>query len=136
MAYLVMIHATFDSKADADHIYNQAKSVAVNSSVARIGEAGERTSHGGVYVEQADGTLVPDRRFHIDRFGIVRSGQMVPDDVIPDHIASTGAHDAYPANDVFGNQTQVRLNNKIWANTHGDGNVWTPGVFGWSEVPQ
>lgn len=134
MAYLVMIHATFESKANADHIYDQALSVATNASVARIGEAGERTSHGGVYVEQPDGTLVPDRRFHIDRFGIVRSGQLIPNDVIPDHIASTGAKDAYPANDVFGNQTRVLLNGVEWLNTHGDGNVWVPGVFGWVQA--
>jgi len=131
MAYLVMIHATFDSKANADHIYDQAMSVATNASVARIGEAGERTSHGGVYVEQADGTLVPERRFHVDRFGIVRSGQLVPNDVIPDWIQPAGAQDAYPANDVFGNQTRVLHNGSEWVNSHGNGNVWAPGAFGW-----
>jgi len=37
MAYVVLIHATFDSKAQADFIYDQAKSVATTASVARIG---------------------------------------------------------------------------------------------------
>ena len=49
MPYVVLVHATFDNKADADHIYNQAKSVATTASVARIGDAGERTSHCGVF---------------------------------------------------------------------------------------
>ena len=48
MSYVVLVHATFDNKADADHIYNQAKTVATTASVARIGDAGERTSHCGV----------------------------------------------------------------------------------------
>jgi hypothetical protein len=49
MSYVVLVHATFDNKADADHIYNQAKAVATTASVARIGDAGERTSHCGVF---------------------------------------------------------------------------------------
>ena len=65
MSYVVLIHATFDNKADADHIYNQAKSVATTASVARIGDAGEKTSHCGVFDEQADGTLMKDRQWHL-----------------------------------------------------------------------
>jgi len=57
MTHVVLIHATFANKADADHIYDQAMTVATNASVARIGEAGERTSW-GVFDEQEDGTLV------------------------------------------------------------------------------
>jgi hypothetical protein len=44
MAYVVLIHATFDTKSDADFIYDQAKQVATTASVARIGSAGERTT--------------------------------------------------------------------------------------------
>lgn len=132
MAYIVMIHATFDSLANANHIYDQALSVATNASVARIGEAGERTSHGGVYLEQEDGTLIPERLFHIDRFGIVRPGKLAPNDVVPDWAQPAGAQDAYPANDVFGNETRVQHNGLEWINSHGDGNVWAPGVFGWA----
>ena len=39
----------------------------------------------------------------------------------------TGAHDAYPAGAV------VTHNGATWANTHGNGNVWEPGDFGWAE---
>ena len=49
MPYVVLIHATFDTKSDADFIYDQAKQVATTASVARIGSAGERTSHCGVF---------------------------------------------------------------------------------------
>jgi hypothetical protein len=130
--HVVMIHATFANKSDADHIYDQAMTVATNASVARLGEPGERTSHGGVFEEQPDGSLVPDRRWHIDRFGIVRDGQMVPDDVVPEWIQPTGAHDAYPATDVHGNPTRVMRNGKTWINQN-DTNTQTPGVAGWQD---
>jgi hypothetical protein len=39
-----------------------------------------------------------------------------------------GSHDAYPAG------AEATHNGKTWTNTHGDGNVWEPGVFGWTEV--
>ena len=42
-------------------------------------------------------------------------------------VQPTGAHDAYPAGAV------VTHNGKVWLNTHGNGNVWEPGVFGWAE---
>ena len=65
MPYVVLIHATFDTKSDADFIYDQAKQVATTASVARIGDAGERTSHCGVFDEQVDGTLVKERQWHL-----------------------------------------------------------------------
>ena len=134
MPYLVLVHATFDSKADADHIYDQAKSVATTASVARIGEPGERTSHCGVFDEQPDGSLVVDRQWHIDRFGIVRESAPVPDDEVPEFIQPSGSQDAYPATDVFGHKTRVEYQGQAWQNTHGDGNVWAPGTFGWETV--
>ena len=39
-----------------------------------------------------------------------------------------GVHDAYAAG------AKVSHNNKCWVNTHGDGNIWQPGVFGWEEA--
>lgn len=36
-----------------------------------------------------------------------------------------GAHDAYAADAV------VLYNDQVWRNTHGDGNVWVPGEYGW-----
>lgn len=130
MSYVVMVHATFDNKADADHIYDQAKSVATTASVARIGEAGERTSHCGVFDEQPDGTLVKDRQWHIDRFGIVRETDPIPDDVVPDWVQPTGTQDAYPLTDVFGLPTKVQYNGEVWTNDS-DVNTQEPGVAGW-----
>lgn len=47
---------------------------------------------------------------------------------VPDWVQPEGAHDAYPA------EAKVNNNGKTWNNTHGDGNVWEPGVYGWEEV--
>ena len=38
-----------------------------------------------------------------------------------------GTEDAYPAG------AKVSHDGKHWVNSHGDGNVWEPGVFGWTE---
>ncbi|MDL2253303.1 hypothetical protein LJC49_04430 [Ruminococcaceae bacterium OttesenSCG-928-I18] len=38
-----------------------------------------------------------------------------------------GAHDAYQAD------AKVSHGGKHWINSYGDGNIWEPGVFGWSE---
>ena len=130
MAYVVLIHATFDTKSDADFIYDQAKSVATNASVARIGEAGERTSYCGVYEEQLDGTLTPLSRWHIDRFGILRETDPIANDVVPEWVQPTGAQDAYPLTDVFGLPTVVLYQGDQWKN-ESDTNTQTPGVFGW-----
>ena len=43
-------------------------------------------------------------------------------------VQPTGGHDAYPAG------AQVTHNGRTWENTHGDGNVWEPGVFGWTDL--
>jgi hypothetical protein len=47
---------------------------------------------------------------------------------IPQWVQPTGGHDAYAAG------AEVMHNGKHWINTHGDGNVWEPGVAGWTEV--
>lgn len=134
MPYLVMVHATFANQADAQHIFTQSQAVATTASVARLGDPGERTSHAGVYDEQPDGSLVPVNRWYIDRFGIVRTGAPTPNDTPPDWVQPAGAQDAYPAQDVFGGPTVVVHNGSEWENTHGDGNVWEPGVFGWVQL--
>lgn len=121
---------TFSTQGNADFIYNQSKSVAVNSSVADIGQPGERTSYMGVYEQQPDGSLVPLRLWYLDTFGIVREGDLDVSDT-PAWIQPTGAQDAYPALNVAGAQTQVTHNGSVWANSHGNGNIWEPGVFGW-----
>ena len=37
-----------------------------------------------------------------------------------------GSEDAYPAG------AKVSHNGRHWRNTHGDGNIWEPGVYGWT----
>jgi hypothetical protein len=121
-----------DDAASAEFIYNQIKSVMVNASVSRIGEAGERTSYCTVGTENPDGTLTVTDNLYVDEFGIVREGD--PDPTIPPNwMQPTGAQDAYPANNVRGEQTRVTHNGATWLNTHGNGNIWEPGVFGWTQ---
>ena len=48
----------------------------------------------------------------------------------PAWVQPLGAEDAYPAG------ARVSHNGKRWRNTYGDGNVWEPGVFGWSEADE
>lgn len=129
MPYIVLIHATFETKAAADHIYDQAMTVATHASVARIGKPGERTSWGGVFVEDATGEAVRDRSFHIDRFGIVRPGKAQPDDEVVDWVQPQGAQDAYPLVDIWGGTTTVRHNGQLWLNTTPN-NTWEPGAPG------
>ena len=51
-----------------------------------------------------------------------------PGDEWPEWVQPLGAHDAYETG------AQVTHNGRRWINTHGNGNVWMPGVFGWTEV--
>ena len=46
--------------------------------------------------------------------------------VPPQWTQPTGAHDAWMADE------HVTHNDVEWVNTHGDGNVWEPGVYGWT----
>ena len=133
MPYVVLTHATFDGLPNAQHIYDQAKSVATNASVAKIGEAGERTSYCGVYEEQIDGTLTPLSQWHIDRFGILRETDPIANDVVPEWVQPTGAQDAYPLLDVFGLPAKVMYNGSEWENTSAV-NTNAPGVFGWTDL--
>lgn len=50
-----------------------------------------------------------------------------PCEEFPDWSQPLGAHDAYSAG------AKVTHKEKKWLNTHGDGNIWEPGVFGWTE---
>jgi hypothetical protein len=133
MARVILAHLTFPTDADALHVYNQVKAVMTNSSVAHIGEAGERTSYCNMMVEQPDGTLLPDgnKTLHIDTFGIVREGPYDNGNP-PAWIQPTGAQDAYPLTDVRGNPTRVAYNGGTWVNTSA-ANTFAPGVFGWSQ---
>ena len=53
-----------------------------------------------------------------------------PGEEWPEWRQPLGAEDAYPAG------AKVSHNGKHWINTHGDGNVWEPGVFGWEEADE
>jgi len=132
MSFVAMGMVSFDTQGNADFVFDQSKAVAVNSSANNLGAAGERTSYFGVYEEQTDGTLTPVRLWHKDVFGIVRETPVDPNDP-PAWIQPAGAQDAYPAVDVRGNQARVTHNGVEWINSHGDANVWAPGVFGWVE---
>lgn len=94
--YVVLVHATFANLADAQHVFNQAQAVAVNASVAHIGDASVERSSYALLGEEVDGQLQVSQAWHLDLFGIVRAGQPVFDDA-PPWIQPTGAHDAYPA---------------------------------------
>lgn len=134
MPHIVLVHATFQNAGDAAALYNHVRSVATNASVARIGEPGERTSWAAHYIEDAEGNTATEAQWHIDRFGILRDGLLVPDTEVPDWIQPSGAQDAYPASDVHGEPTRVLHNGQVWQNSHGAANTWAPGVFGWTLV--
>ena len=50
-----------------------------------------------------------------------------PEEEYPEWVQPIGAHDAYNIND------KASHNNKNWI-SETDGNVWEPGVYGWTEV--
>jgi hypothetical protein len=50
-----------------------------------------------------------------------------PLDGWPEWFQPIGTHDAYPVG------AKVSYNGKHWVNSHGDGNIWEPGVYVWTE---
>jgi hypothetical protein len=52
-------------------------------------------------------------------------GEEPVEPTIPNWVQPSGAHDAYAAG------AEVMHNGQHWVNTHGNGNVWEPGVYGW-----
>jgi len=131
--YVVVCSITYpDDQPGAQDTFNQLAARMVNSSVARIGEAGERTSYCVMGSENPDGTLTVIDKRHVDIFGIVRSGE--PDPAIPPNwVQPTGAQDAYPLTDVRGDPARVQVAGVIWENTSA-ANTFAPGVFGWDEI--
>ncbi|MEE3459853.1 MAG: carbohydrate-binding protein [Candidatus Faecousia sp.] len=51
-----------------------------------------------------------------------------PGEEWPEWRQPLGSEDAYLAG------AKVSHGGKHWINTHGDGNIWEPGVFGWTEA--
>jgi len=73
-------------------------------------------------------TLTVPNVWAFDVIGWVNLDADEPGDDPQPWVQPTGAHDAYPAGAV------VTHNGQTWVNTHGDGNVWEPGAFGWTVV--
>ena len=53
-----------------------------------------------------------------------------PSEEWPEWRQPLGSEDSYP------DGAKVSHYGKHWVNIHGDGNVWEPGVYGWTEVVQ
>jgi hypothetical protein len=75
MAFVVLVHATFDTQADAQAAYDSIRTLASKSKRAWVGQAGERTSWGGVYEEQADGSLSELGAWFVDDGEFVKEGK-------------------------------------------------------------
>lgn len=56
-----------------------------------------------------------------------------PGEEWPEWIAPIGAHDAYIKGAKVRHPSKEDELMHKWVNTHGDGNVWEPGVFGWND---
>lgn len=84
-------------------------------------------------LKDGDGEVVG--AFHVDRFGIVRTGEYVPppEGRAPLWVQPEGAHDSYPLNDVLGEPTVVELNDRRWQNTVA-ANTQAPGGSGWTDL--
>jgi hypothetical protein len=131
--FVVIAMITYpDDQAAAQDTFNQLAARMTNSSVARIGEAGERTSYCTVGTENPDGTITRTDHAYIDQFGIVRRGEPDPTDP-PLWIQPLGAQDAYPLTDVRGDPARVTFDGRVWENTS-PANTFQPGVFGWTEI--
>ncbi len=75
MPYVVLVHATFDIQADAQAAYDSIMALADKSKREKLGQAGERTSWGGVYEEQPDGTMVELSGWFVDEADFVKEGK-------------------------------------------------------------
>ena len=112
--------------AEAVDAFAQMEARAIHALVRSPGTTDQSNSYALLLDE--DGTT--EDQWHVDDFGIVRSGE--PDaDEPPAWVPVTGGHDAYPGETLDGQTTRVQHNGDIWINVHGDGNSWEPGAFGW-----
>lgn len=65
-----------------------------------------------------------DRHQHFEGFVFTPPNIVSPEP----WVQPEGAHDAYGADAI------VLHDGAVWSNTHGDGNVWEPGVSGWEQA--
>jgi hypothetical protein len=130
VTYRLTAMLEFESEAQAVDAFNQMSARATNTRVVGMGTADEHTSYCRV-----DGPAGLISSFFVDTFGIVRQGTWIaPPNTYPLYITVTGAQDSYPATNAGGEVTRVEYEGNNWENTHGDGNSWAPGVFGWTDL--
>ena len=122
----------FESEAQAVDAFNQLEARSTNTKVVGMGTADEHTSYCRV-----DGPAGLIDAFHVDTFGIVRSGTWTaPPNQYPLFVQPTGAHDSYPVLDAGGNPTRVEFNGNNYENTMGTLNQFSPSAYpaGWSNL--
>lgn len=125
MSHTLLVRAVFEDAAHAVDAYAQMQARATNTGI----EGGQGTSYARL---THDGALVS--MWHVDIFGIVRDGNWVAYDTAPAWIQPAGAHDSYPALDALGDPARVTHAEALWQNSHGNGNSWAPGQYGWTVV--
>ncbi len=129
MGFVLTTRVHFEDEAQAIDAWEQVRARAQNT---RINTQLESTSYSEL-TDEADGSVL--RSWELDTFGILRTEPVpAPPRQYPLWIPVTGSTDVYPAEDVFGEVTRVEHNGQNWENTHGDGNQWEPGVFGWTDL--
>lgn len=111
--------------------YNQIKARMTHMTAIQLGQPGARTSYARLENPET-GELI--EMLHVDEFGIARTGEYIAPNPYPIWKQPTGAQDSYPALTLKGDPARVLHNGKTLQNSHGNGNSWAPGVFGWTEV--
>lgn len=79
----------------------------------------EVTHDGKTWIADADGTAWEP--------GVAGWTQKVEEGEHPEWV-QPGGHNTYSAGAI------VRHDGQLWVNTHGDGNGWEPGVYGWEVI--
>jgi|GEM_PF-2613846 len=131
MTHTLKVWLEFEDAAAAADALAQMQARATLTRIVAAGTEAERTSY--ARLTDDDGAFVGG--FWVDTFGIVRQGEpAAPPRDYPLWIQPTGAHDAYPATDAAGRPTRVEHNGRNWQNAHGNGNIWEPGSFGWTDL--
>ena len=119
----------FESEAQAVDAFNQMQARSTNTRVVGMGTADEHTSYCRV-----DGPAGLIDAFHVDTFGIVRSGTWTPPpNTYPLWIPVTGSQDSYPVTNAAGDPTRVEYNGRVYENAHSGLNSWTPPTL-WTDL--
>lgn len=89
---------------------------------------GQRVRYGGLLYRLIPETHHAQEDWTPDMTPAVWARVDNPAEKWPEWRQPLGAEDAYPAG------ATVTHNEKRWYNTYGDGNIWEPGVYGWTEA--